>query len=113
MYFCTLKFNFKDFFLVQLFVLIICFSHAVTYLLRVLCVIKGLSSLFSEPYILYNRVFVLLFRRKLTARITELEDVAEQLRVKNGGLEKAKAKLNAELKEITIELENVRKTLKI
>lgn len=46
-------------------------------------------------------------RRKLSARIAELEDTAEQLRVKNGSLEKAKAKLTIELREITIELENV------
>ena len=46
-------------------------------------------------------------RRRLNIRITELEDSCEQLRVRNASLEKAKAKLANEIKEITIELENV------
>ena len=49
-------------------------------------------------------------RRRLNIRITELEDSCEQLRVRNGTLEKAKAKLTNEIKEITIELENVSDT---
>ena len=51
-----------------------------------------------------------LNRRRLNIRITELEDTCEQLRVRNGTLEKAKAKLTNEIKEITIELENVSHT---
>ena len=58
--------------------------------------------------------FIILFcffnRRRLNIRITELEDTCEQLRVRNGTLEKAKAKLTNEIKEITIELENVSHT---
>merc|ERR1719331_1302266 len=45
-------------------------------------------------------------RRRLTIRITELEDSVETYRTKCASLEKNKAKLLAEIKEITIELEN-------
>jgi len=45
-------------------------------------------------------------KRRLTIRITELEDSVETYRTKCSSLEKNKAKLLAEIKEITIELEN-------
>ena len=52
-------------------------------------------------------VTVLLFRRRMNARIAELEDMAEQARARAGKLEKEKNKLSIEIREITIELETV------
>ena len=46
-------------------------------------------------------------RRRLTVRITELEDTLDQLRSRNASLEKAKTKLTNEIRELTIDLENV------
>lgn len=48
-----------------------------------------------------------LYRRKLSVRIQELEDLLEQTRLRCTNLERTKSKLTAELKEVTIELENV------
>lgn len=48
-------------------------------------------------------------RRKLSVRIQELEDLLEQTRLRCSNLERTKSKLTAELKEVTIELENVSK----
>ena len=45
-------------------------------------------------------------RRKLSVRIQELEDLLEQQRQRAANLEKAKNRLTAELREVTIELEN-------
>lgn len=50
-----------------------------------------------------------LLRRKLSVRIQELEDLLEQTRLRCSNLERTKSKLTAELKEVTIELENVSK----
>ena len=41
-------------------------------------------------------------------RITELEDQLEQARARANNLEKQKVKLTAEVKELSIEIENVR-----
>ncbi len=47
------------------------------------------------------------YRRRLNARIVELEDLAEQARLRASKLEKEKNKLSIEIREITIELETV------
>ena len=47
------------------------------------------------------------FRRKLNARIVELEELAEQARLRASKLEKEKNKLIIELREISVELESV------
>lgn len=57
--------------------------------------------------LVFKTVWLSRDRRRLTVRITELEDSCEQLRVRNSSLEKAKGKLANEIKELTIELENV------
>lgn len=67
-------------------------------------------------FIKINKIYTVIladFRRRLTVRITELEDTCEQLRIRCNGLEKTKNKLTAEIREITIELENVCKTILI
>jgi len=46
-------------------------------------------------------------RRKFTARLAELEDLAEQARSKAAKLEKDKSKLQIELRDVTVELETV------
>ena len=46
-------------------------------------------------------------RRRLSVRIQELEDALEQQRARAANLEKTKNRLQAELREVTIELENV------
>lgn len=43
----------------------------------------------------------------MSVRIQELEDLLEQTRLRCTNLERTKSKLTAELKEVTIELENV------
>lgn len=48
-----------------------------------------------------------IFRRKLNARIVELEELAEQARLRASKLEKEKNKLIVEIREITVELETV------
>lgn len=60
-------------------------------------------------FFLYRRCNFLfdLYRRKLSVRIQELEDLLEQTRLRCTNLERTKSKLTAELKEVTIELENV------
>ena len=47
------------------------------------------------------------YRRKMSVKIQELEDLLEQQRQRASNLEKAKNRLTAELREVTIELENV------
>ena len=47
------------------------------------------------------------FRRKLSVRIQELEDLLSQAQTRASNLEKAKNRLTQELREVTIELENV------
>ncbi len=51
--------------------------------------------------------YLIFRRRKLNARIAELEDLAEQNRVRANKYEKDKNRLTAELREVTIELETV------
>jgi uncharacterized protein YfcZ (UPF0381/DUF406 family) len=46
-------------------------------------------------------------RRKTTARIAELEDLAEQARNRANKLEKDKNKLQLEIRDLTIQLEAV------
>lgn len=46
-------------------------------------------------------------RKKLTIRITELEDVSERERARASNLEKTKIKLMADIKDIQNELDNV------
>jgi hypothetical protein len=46
-------------------------------------------------------------RRKLTARIAELEDAAEQARNRAAKFEKEKIKLQIEIRDLTVELESV------
>ena len=55
--------------------------------------------------------FYFFLRRKLSVRIQELEDLLEQTRLRCSNLERTKSKLTAELKEVTIELENVSKKI--
>ena len=43
----------------------------------------------------------------MSVKIQELEDLLEQQRQRASNLEKAKNRLTAELREVTIELENV------
>ena len=45
----------------------------------------------------------------MNARIAELEDLAEQARLRAAKLEKEKNKLTVEIRELTIELETVSK----
>lgn len=47
-------------------------------------------------------------RRKLTVRITELEDIAEHERTRASNLEKTKIKLTIEIKDLQAENEQVR-----
>ena len=56
-----------------------------------------------------REIFLFFLRRKLSVRIQELEDLLEQTRLRCSNLERTKSKLTAELKEVTIELENVSK----
>ena len=46
------------------------------------------------------------FRRRLNARIAELEDACEQARTRAAKMEKEKTKLSIEIREITVELES-------
>ena len=66
-------------------------------------ILKGLLDFIQNNI----RSFLYLCRRRLSVRIQELEDNCEQLRVRCNSLEKTKNKLTAEIREITIELENV------
>ncbi len=55
-------------------------------------------------------IYVLLVsinRRRLNARIVELEDLAETAKSRASKLEKEKSKLIIEIREITVELETV------
>ena len=52
-------------------------------------------------------IFVLHKRRKMSVKIQELEDLLEQQRQRAANLEKTKNRLIIELREVTIELENV------
>lgn len=52
-------------------------------------------------------------RRKLTARIAELEDTAEQARSRAAKLEKDKSKLQLEIRDLTIQLEAVSPKLQL
>merc|ERR1712045_398431 len=45
-------------------------------------------------------------RRRLNARIAELEDACEQARTRAAKMEKEKTKLSIEIREITVELES-------
>lgn len=51
--------------------------------------------------------FLCIFRRKLTVRITELEDTAERERARAANLEKIKTKLTLEIKDLQAEIDNV------
>ena len=48
-----------------------------------------------------------MYRRKSGARLAELEDLVEQLRIKLAKLEKDKSKLQIELRDLSIEYETV------
>ena len=48
-----------------------------------------------------------LYRRKSGARLSELESLVEQLRVKLAKLEKEKVKLQVEIRDLSIEYETV------
>jgi len=48
-----------------------------------------------------------LCRRKSGARLAELEDLVEQLRIKLAKLEKEKVKLQVEIRDLSIEYETV------
>lgn len=64
------------------------------------------ATLFS----VFTRLTLDLFdacRRKLTARIAELEDAAEQARNRAAKFEKEKIKLQIEIRDLTVELEGV------
>jgi len=50
---------------------------------------------------------MLVNRRKSGARLTELEDLVEQLRVKLAKLEKEKVKLQVEIRDLSVEYEAV------
>lgn len=53
------------------------------------------------------RLCCLNFRRKFAARLSELEDLLEQARLKILKLEKDKSKLQIDIRDISIELETV------
>lgn len=46
-------------------------------------------------------------RKKLTIRITELTNMLDAANVKIGGLNKTKDKLTNEIRELTIEIDNI------
>ena len=46
-------------------------------------------------------------RRKMAARIAELEDAADQARNRANKLEKDKSKLQIEIRDLTVQLESV------
>ena len=48
-----------------------------------------------------------LYRRKSGARLAELEDLVEQLRLKLAKVEKEKVKLQVEIRDLSIEYETV------
>jgi len=48
-----------------------------------------------------------VIRRKLAARVAELEDAAEQARNRANKLEKDKSKLQIEIRDLTVQLESV------
>jgi len=52
-------------------------------------------------------VCVCVCRRKLQARINELESAAEQAKGKSAKLEKDKSRLTMEIKDVTIQLDEV------
>ena len=52
-------------------------------------------------------IFDAVYRRKSGARLAELEDLVEQLRVKLAKLEKEKVKLQVEIRDLSIEYETV------
>jgi len=47
-------------------------------------------------------------RRKMAARIAELEDAADQARNRANKLEKDKSRLQIEVRDLTVQLESVR-----
>ena len=69
-------------------------------------------SIFHLPIDLYSSgvyklYFLDTYRRRMNARIAELEDLAEQARLRASKLEKEKNKLTIEIRELTVELETV------
>jgi len=58
-----------------------------------------------QSYVLFMTSF--LPRRRLNARIAELEDGVAQAQARAGKLEKDKNRLSIEIREITVELETV------
>ena len=61
----------------------------------------------TKRHILSHLIFLFHNRRRLNARIAELEDNAEQARARAAKLDKEKTKLSVEIREITVELETV------
>jgi len=49
----------------------------------------------------------LVYRRKMAARILELEDAADQARNRANKLEKDKSRLQIEVRDLTVQLESV------
>ena len=52
-------------------------------------------------------IYLVYFRRKLTARLLEAEQMAEAANAKVNGLEKAKYRLQGEIDDLLVEVERV------
>jgi len=64
----------------------------------------------NSPFFLHHPVaakFMFFVRRKMSARVSELEEAAEQARSRAGKLEKERNRLQVEIHEVVSELEEV------
>jgi|JYMV01.1.fsa_nt_gi hypothetical protein len=52
-------------------------------------------------------IYLIYFRRKLTSRLLEAEQMAEAANAKVSGLEKAKNRLQGEIDDLIVEIERV------
>jgi hypothetical protein len=52
-------------------------------------------------------IYLIFYRRKLTARLLEAEQMAEAANAKVSGLEKAKNRLQGEIDDLIVEIERV------
>ena len=59
-------------------------------------------------YLFICALSTFVIRRKMAARIAELEDAADQARNRANKLEKDKNKLQIEIRDLTVQLESVR-----
>ena len=58
----------------------------------------------------YRTLHAWLYRRKMQARISELESAAEQAKGKSSKLEKDKSRMTMEIKDVTMQLDDVSHT---